>query len=290
MSISKKRGFTLVELLVVISIIALLMSILMPSLQKAKSQARKILCMSRLRNWSSYFAMYQNENDGQFLSGMTYITDGDYVNEPKSASYSWLVLLRPYFAPEMKGDPRDDESVYKVCCCPEADKPWFDLDSNGNKVPGPGDVGTPGCAWGKFYNEFCDHPLGAFGSYSINHSASGPYRELSTEANKEYFIISQTKYNLNNIPLLTGGTMHMFRNTVGIEYIPDYDGQALVGGHGNVILNRHDGYICGVFADMTVRPIGLKEVVRLKWNPNYDIDYAYNWSERPWLNNFRDYD
>ena len=56
------RGFTLMELLVVISIVALLMSILMPSLNKAKEQARKIVCMSNLRSVSLVYQYYANDN------------------------------------------------------------------------------------------------------------------------------------------------------------------------------------------------------------------------------------
>lgn len=59
----KKKGFTLIELLVVIAIIALLLSILLPSLQKAKDQAKRVLCSARLRNFGVAELSYAaNEN------------------------------------------------------------------------------------------------------------------------------------------------------------------------------------------------------------------------------------
>jgi len=56
------RGFTLVELLVVVSIIALLISILLPSLRKAREQARCVVCMSNLHQVSSSLTTYTLEN------------------------------------------------------------------------------------------------------------------------------------------------------------------------------------------------------------------------------------
>ncbi|MBN2271520.1 MAG: type II secretion system protein [Sedimentisphaerales bacterium] len=60
---SANRGFTLVELLVVISIIALLMSILMPALRRVKMQAEEAKCRSNVRQVGIIMFMYLQEED-----------------------------------------------------------------------------------------------------------------------------------------------------------------------------------------------------------------------------------
>lgn len=58
----KKRGFTLIELLVVVAIIALLISILLPSLSAAREEGKKATCLANMRSIAQGFAGYSTED------------------------------------------------------------------------------------------------------------------------------------------------------------------------------------------------------------------------------------
>ena len=66
------RAFTLVELLVVIGIIALLISILIPALGRARDQAQRAKCMANLKTLTEAWVQYANDHKGRLVRAETY--------------------------------------------------------------------------------------------------------------------------------------------------------------------------------------------------------------------------
>jgi prepilin-type N-terminal cleavage/methylation domain-containing protein/prepilin-type processing-associated H-X9-DG protein len=82
---SRRAGFTLVELLVVIGIIALLIAILLPSLQKARRAANSIACAANIRSILQAMHIYAAQNNGS-IPGSAWTTSQFMFNDVAKAS------------------------------------------------------------------------------------------------------------------------------------------------------------------------------------------------------------
>jgi prepilin-type N-terminal cleavage/methylation domain-containing protein/prepilin-type processing-associated H-X9-DG protein len=104
----RTKGFTLVELLVVIGIIALLIAILLPSLNKARQSAYRVKCVSNLRQIGLAMFMYTNDNRGLFpgSSRANYqaINDFIYWQQPAIAWNRGLPIDASHHTPQQDQD------------------------------------------------------------------------------------------------------------------------------------------------------------------------------------------
>jgi prepilin-type N-terminal cleavage/methylation domain-containing protein/prepilin-type processing-associated H-X9-DG protein len=85
----RRGGFTLVELLVVIGIIALLISILLPALSKARQQGNVVSCQARLRQIGQLAVIYANDNKGALPYGAD-LTEG---SQTPNGDFDWSTKL-----------------------------------------------------------------------------------------------------------------------------------------------------------------------------------------------------
>lgn len=99
------RAFTLIELLVVVAVIALLISILLPTLGRAREQARRVTCQANLRELHRTNAFYLTEFRGVFPPHR-YWEYTVYLGRKRQAEKEWFTLLRKYFKTE------------QLCRCP----------------------------------------------------------------------------------------------------------------------------------------------------------------------------
>jgi prepilin-type N-terminal cleavage/methylation domain-containing protein len=155
MNSNKRRAFTLIELLVVIAIIAILAAMLLPALTAAKQRARRIQCVSNLKQLTLSTFLYWTD----YGKALPY-----YPNGPSGAVELWMGTLISYHA-----------QVNAVRLCPSAPEklPLVDASS----------LGTANIAW--CWSE--QRSTTYWGSYAFNgwlYSGDDPYHNTPADAPK----------------------------------------------------------------------------------------------------------
>jgi prepilin-type N-terminal cleavage/methylation domain-containing protein/prepilin-type processing-associated H-X9-DG protein len=151
------KAFTLVELLVVIGIIAVLVSLLLPALTKARRHATQIACGSNLRQIGMAFTLYAQNNRGLWpilIRGTTY----PMTRERTVEGYSLEVLLSPYLGKPMifEASHAPRKAFGKIFICPASDVSLQQTGANqwsyvANSRPFSGSPNWDNCYSGLYY-------------------------------------------------------------------------------------------------------------------------------------------
>ena len=285
-SVRKLAAFTLIELLVVIAIITLLMALLMPALQRARNQARKVMCQSNLRQFGTVMFMYVEENEGRIPWGRM----------------TGLWLLRGSSQGEKHyQDPNVPEVSQNVrmagaALCPMAAKPRY-WGGFGTSRGSNGDLnwrveGTRGSQFGAWT---ITSPGPAFhGSYGFNFW-------LFDDGHLSGFHPTRSRAGLQIFKIANKARVPVLLDSASVGDVPWDLGrppreESRGGLRLHYCINRHNGRVNGLFLDWSVREVGLKELWTLKWCPNFDT--AGPWTQAggvqredwpQWMRGFKDY-
>ncbi len=281
-----RKAFTLIELLMVISILTLLMALLLPALSRARKQARAVACQSRQRGWSLLFAAYQNDNDGRFPDRWCSVWD-DETGERRYEDLPWPGRMERYSGSDLRA----------AMVCPSAAKPVSpDSYRARETLAAPG---TTFLAWRltvhRLEIETTLMPrLEYVGSYAINSHLDSFYqhaiRNVRPAVLPVFFDSRDCWGGLRPDVYHEPPPYEDFELDVYSYQQPQYCWSAIL------TIDRHQGGINMVFGDGAIRKVGIKELWTLKWHR--DFDTAGPWtlaggvqpSDWPqWMRKFKEY-
>jgi prepilin-type N-terminal cleavage/methylation domain-containing protein/prepilin-type processing-associated H-X9-DG protein len=276
----KQKGFTLIELLVVIAIIALLVAILLPALQRVKNQTRTIVCQANLRQWGDILAFYIEDNQGRLppdTAGSVGILRGTFVYDDEPDNI----------------DVYHSVSTEGIANCPMAvrvgDQAFLSRGfTNLRKWHIEGTMGSTFEAW-----QVASPGRPFRSSYGFNVELFRPNFDRSAKSSRYGTPIISLR-GISKFPALLDcprweGDTHESIGPTEFEFLS-------VSPWWPFCINRHNGYINGLFLDWSVRKIGLKELWTLKWDSSFNTAGPWtraggakpeDWPE--WMRNFKDY-
>jgi prepilin-type N-terminal cleavage/methylation domain-containing protein len=279
-------GFTLIELLVVIAIIAILAALLLPALANAKYQAKRIQCVSQLKQWNTAFNLYCNDNQGNMMLGW-YAAEA--VPPYPATMGEWSLALQPYV-----------NTNSSIAFCPLATQLRSSLPSGQMYT----DNNTQNLAWGivgtNGYTAAWDpQNLPVSGSYGINGwmynpppsvlasdlgtNTTGYWRKLTPALTSVHGVASAS-----NIPLI-GDCNYDGSQPEPTDLPPSVPNQQNQNADlSNFCIIRHPNNkkpTTMAFLDSSVRYVGLKQLWTLNWNPNFDIGATHRWPL--WMNAYQ---
>ncbi len=279
------KGFTLVELLVVIGIIALLISILLPALGKARSAAHSTACLSNLHQLSLGFRQYIDENRGHFMifdcnnvQGQTPATTYNYA--------SWMAGVWPYLNRSFvgfnvgaglygfpSGKNFTSADTPRVAICPETSME----NVNASSFYIHGDCYHPS-SWGGTSAPFSSSYGFNNWFYTLNpldpNQTNVPF--LDPGATKYTYTNPQTLNNSSNIPVFGDASFYdqtcWEYDTVNPNPYPG--SQTVWTGVGSYCILRHHKNANVAFLDGHASAVPLLKLWTLPWHLNWDVNWA----------------
>ena len=255
-------GFTLVELLVVIFIIAVLISLLLPTLAGVRRRARTAACLANLRHLSNAFQVLVVENDG------TVPYAGDVSKEQKSRSFGPLMVEHLLF------EGRRPIGVQSPAMfCPAATEPPLRVRGAGDEhYYYPGSVFRPygwddDWPWGTPLERFRGSSYGMNGWVDprTQHTPFGPYFQWPLKEPGLVPLFADATYE-DGWPSGTDAPPVSLNPYVPAPSIPGRE----VYGIGQIFaIPRHGRAVNVLFADGHATTLALQELWKLKWGPSF---------------------